>query len=184
MSTAADMTATQAGEIQSSEWWLVLLQGIASLLIGILLITDPSATLVTLAVFLGIYWFISGIFDLVRIFIDHTNWGWRLFSGILGILAGLVIIRHPLWASLLVPATLVWVLGIIGIIIGAVSVLLGFQGGGWGAGIMGAISIIFGILLLAASPLVTIPILVFLAAGWAIVAGIFEIIFSFRLRRA
>jgi uncharacterized membrane protein HdeD (DUF308 family) len=182
--TTADLTTTRAGEGSSNEWWLVLLQGIASLLIGILLITDPTTTLVTLVVFLGVYWFISGIFDLVRIFLDHTNWGWRLFSGILGILAGLIIIRHPLWASILVPATLVWVLGIMGIIIGAVSLFLGFQGGGWGTAIMGVISIIFGILLLVASPLVTVPVLVYLAAGWAIVAGIIEIIFSFRLRRA
>jgi uncharacterized membrane protein HdeD (DUF308 family) len=65
-----------------------------------------------------------------------------------GIIAGLAIVQHPLWASLLVPATLVWILGFMGIIMGVVSIVLAFQGGGWGPGILGVISIGAGVLLL------------------------------------
>ena len=183
MSTAT-LTAEAEGGLSPNEWWLALLQGIASVIIGILLITDTTTTLVTLITFLGVFWFISGIFDLVRLFVDRTQWGWRLFSGIVGILAGLAIVRHPLWASLLVPATLVWVLGFMGIIMGIVSIVLAFQGGGWGPGILGIISIGAGLLLLGANMAVAVPTIVFLTAGWLLVTGIIAIVYGFRLRSA
>jgi uncharacterized membrane protein HdeD (DUF308 family) len=179
--TTAEATAPRYGA-PSNLWWIPLLQGIAALIIGILLLTNPAATLVTLVIFLGVYWFISGIFDLVSLFIDRTHWGWKLFSGILGILAGIVIVQHPLWAAVLVPATLVWILGIFGIIIGAIELFRAFQGGGWGVGILGVISIILGLILMGGNPIVATITLVYIAAIWAIIGGIAAIIFAFRLR--
>ena len=108
-------------------WWVVLLQGIAAIIIGILVFTDPATTLITMTIFLGVWWFIGGIFDLVRIFLDHENWGWKLASGILGIIAGLILIRHPLWSAILIPTTLVWILGFIGIVIGVMSIVQAFR---------------------------------------------------------
>jgi uncharacterized membrane protein HdeD (DUF308 family) len=178
------MTAEESRGLSSNEWWILLLQGICSIIIGILLITDPTTTLITLITFLGIWWFVAGIFDLVRLFVDRTNWGWSLFSGIIGIIAGLAIIRHPLWASVLVPATLVWVVGFLGIIMGIVSVVRAFQGGGWGPGILGVISIGFGILLLGVNPVVALPTLVTIAAIFALVMGVVAIVYGFRLRNA
>jgi uncharacterized membrane protein HdeD (DUF308 family) len=165
-------------------WWLVLLSGIALVLIGILLITDSDQTLYTLVLFLGIWWFIGGILDLVSLFIDRTHWGWKLFSGILGIIAGAIIIRHPMWAAVLVPATLVWVIGIFGIIIGAIELLRAFQGAGWGAGILGVASIILGIILVSADVGVAVQTAIVAGSIWAIIAGIASIVWSFRLRSA
>jgi uncharacterized membrane protein HdeD (DUF308 family) len=44
-----------------------LLEGIAGIILGLLLITDPDATVVALVTFLGFYWLIMGILALVRI---------------------------------------------------------------------------------------------------------------------
>ena len=181
--TTADMTAPRFSSA-ADFWWLPLLQGIAALVIGILLITNPTATLVTLVIFLGVYWFIGGIFELVSLFIDRTHFGWKLVSGILGILAGIVIVQNPLWSAILVPATLVWVLGIFGIIIGAIELFRAFQGAGWGVGILGVISIILGLILMVVNPLVATIVLVYIAAIWAIIGGIAAIMFAFRLRSA
>src|SRR4051794_16325648 len=106
----AEAVAVPAAPSRTTPWWLVLLEGISLIIIGILLFTDTDQTVFTLVLFLGIWWFIGGIFDLVSIFMDRSHWGWKLFSGILGIIAGLAIVRHPLWAAFLVPASLVWVL--------------------------------------------------------------------------
>jgi uncharacterized membrane protein HdeD (DUF308 family) len=168
----------------SKHWWIVLLEGIALVIIGILLFTDTEQTVFTLVLFLGIWWFISGIFDLVSLFIDRTQWGWKLFSGILGILAGLLIIRHPVWASVLVPVSLVWVLGFFGIIIGIVALIRAIQGAGWGIGILGVISVVLGIILLGANMGVALATIIVVGAVWAIVGGIVSIIYSFRLRSA
>ena len=45
----------------SNIWWLFLLQGIAGVLLGLMLITAPGETLVALVTFLGFYWLITGV---------------------------------------------------------------------------------------------------------------------------
>lgn len=185
MATAEVTSARGEAALPSGYWWLVLLEGVAAVIIGILLLTDPGTTLVSLMVFLGIWWFIGGIFDLVRMFIDHHNWGWRLASGVLGIVAGLVLVQHPFWSAVLVPATLVWLLGGLGIVIGAMSLFRGiFRHEGWGTAILGVLSILFGVLLLGVSPLVSTTLLTYMAGFLGVIGGIVAIVWSFRLRRA
>jgi uncharacterized membrane protein HdeD (DUF308 family) len=47
--------------------------------------------------FLGFDWLIMGIFALVRIFVDQSMpWIWSLLVRIVGVLAGLSVIKHPL----------------------------------------------------------------------------------------
>lgn len=162
-------------------WWLLLLEGIAGLLIGILLLTQTGVTLFALVVFVGVYWFVTGILDLVMLFVDRRQWGWKLVSGVIGILAGLVIIRHPLWASVLIPATLVWLLGIAGVVLGVLALVRAFMGGGWPSAILGVISILLGGILLF-NTLVSTVVLVYAVGIWAIVGGIFAIVGAFMLR--
>jgi hypothetical protein len=100
---------------------------------------------------------------------------------VIGVLAGLVVLRDPLWASWLVPTTLVWVLGAIGIVIGAASLVRAFMGGGWPAAILGVISILLGAVLLFNTVAATV-VLVYAVAIWAIVAGAFAIVAAFWLR--
>ena len=162
-------------------WWVVLIEGIAAIIIGILLLVNPRITTAVLIQFLGIYWFIVGIIDIVRIFMDSSNWGWKLFSGIIGILAGIAIIQYPLWATFLVPTVLVWVFGFFGIIIGVIGLIQAFQGAGWGAGILGILSILFGLLLIfnAFVASLTLP---FIFGILAIVGGLAALIMAFRMR--
>lgn len=162
-------------------WWLVLLEGIALIIMGILWLAAPKATTLILIQILGIYWLIGGIFKIIGIFLDSSMWGWKLFAGILGILAGLVVLNHPLWSPLVVFGTLVIILGIQGIIYGGIGVYSAFKGAGWGAAILGALSIIFGIYLLAHIGAAT------LAVPWvlgilAIVGGIAAIVLAFRMK--
>ena len=178
-SAGGDLSASVAGlEIP---WWLVLLQGVGAVLIGLLLVTQPGVTLFTLVIFLGVYWLVGGIFDLVGIFLDRTNWGLKLLSGVLGILAGLLVVRNPLWATIALPATLVWLLAIIGIVVGAVGIYRALTGAGWGAGILGAMSVMLG-LILVLNPLISIGVLVYVAGFWAILGGIATIAGAFWLR--
>jgi uncharacterized membrane protein HdeD (DUF308 family) len=162
-------------------WWLVLLQGIAAIILGILLITNTALTAVLLVQFLGIYWMVSGIFAIISIFIDSEMWGWKLFSGILGIIAGVIILQHPFWSTLLVPTVLVIVIGIQGLIIGIVNLIQAFQGAGWGIGVLGILSILFGLILLF-NPILGAVTLPFVAGIFGIVGGIAAVVMAFRLR--
>ncbi len=180
----ATAEAAEAIVVPSNRWWILLLEGIAAIIVGILLFTDTEQTVFTLTLFLGIWWFIGGIIDLITLFFDRTAWGWRLFSGILGIIAGLIIIRHPMWSALLVPATLAWLLGIFGIVIGVMALIRAFQGEGWGTGILGVISIVLGLWLFSAELGVQIATIIYGAAIWAIIGGIVAVIMAFRVRSA
>jgi uncharacterized membrane protein HdeD (DUF308 family) len=175
-------TATASQEGPTVPWWLVLLQGIALVILGLMLLVSPGMTTFVLIQFLGIYWMVKGIFDLVSMFLDHRQWGWKLFSGILGIVAGIVIVQNPLWATILVPATLVWLLGFFGIIMGGISLFQAFKGAGWGVGVLGVLSIIFGIYLLmhTAASTLTLP---WVVGIFALIGGAVAIWNSFKVRK-
>jgi uncharacterized membrane protein HdeD (DUF308 family) len=178
------MTAyTERTEGAGIPWWLVLLEGIAAVIIGILLLMVPGNALLALVQVMGFFWLIGGIFRIVSIFIDSSLWGWKLVSGILGILAGIVVLQHPVWSTVLVPAILVIFLGIQAIISGGASLVLAFQGGGWGVGILGVLNIVLGLVLLF-NPLIGVVVLPFVLGGFALVGGIVAIVLAFRRRSA
>jgi len=108
-------------------------------------------------------------------------WGWKLFSGIIGILAGIAIIQYPLWASFLVPTVMVWVFGFFGVAIGIIGLIQAFQGAGWGAGILGVLSILFGILLLTNAFIASFT-LPFIFGILAIVGGLAALVMAFQMR--
>jgi uncharacterized membrane protein HdeD (DUF308 family) len=175
MSVMSDVTLVPQ---KSDIWWVFLLQGFAGIIIGLMLITEPGATLVALTTVLGFYWLITGVLALVQVFVDRaTPWIWSLLAGLVGILAGLFVLRHPLVAALTVPTVLVIILGIQGLVIGAVQIIGGFKGGGIGPFILGAINVLVGILLLGspvaaalAVPLVFGVLLLIQGAGLMILA--------------
>lgn len=145
------MTTIAIRSEQSSIWWVFLLQGIAGILLGLMLLTDPGATLLVLVTFLGFYWLFTGVMALVRMFVDRSvPWFWSLLVGIVGIFAGLVVLRHPLLAALTAPAVIVIVLGVQGLIMGVLDIIGGFTGGGAGSFFLGVINLVIGLLLLGA----------------------------------
>lgn len=174
-------TKTAGSGVVSTPWWLVLIEAIAAILIGILFLVSPGATLIVTVRLLGFYFLITGILSIVGIFVDSSAWGWKLFSGILGILAGIVIIDHPLWATLAVPATFVWVLAVFAILIGIMSLIMAFQGAGWGNGVLGILGILLGIALLSRTLLAAISLPLVLGI-LALLGGLIALFYAFSLK--
>ena len=168
-------------EQQSAPWWLVLIEGIFAVIIGIALISAPAMTISIIVQVLGLYWLLGGILAIVSIFINQTNWGWKLVGGLLGILAGIIVLRHPLWSTVLVPATVVVVIGIGGIIIGLTDLVRAFKGAGWGTGVLGVLSLVLGIILLL-NPVQAAFASATVVGILAIVGGVVAIIMAFRGR--
>ena len=168
-------------ETKAMPWWLILIEGILAIIIGFLLFTSTVQTMAAIVVFLGLYWLIKGIFDIISMFVDHTAWGWKLFIGIIGILAGTVIIRQPIVSTVAVPVIFTWILGFYAIMAGIVMLVQAFKGGGWGIGIMGVIGILIGIFLLANTLLGT-QIVIWLTALTLVVGGIAAVVVAFKAR--
>jgi len=174
---------------QQRPWWLPLISGILATIIGAILLWSPAKTKVDtymlLVTFLGIWWMVQGIFDIIAIFIDHSMWGWKLFIGIVSIIAGSYILSYPIASAVALPKIFVLVLGIWGLMYGIILLIMAFQGGGWGAGILGVLGIIFGIALMANYYVVGMGLsMLWTAAVFAFVGGIFMIFQAFKQRSA
>jgi len=175
------MTTYTEGEAATFHWWLVLLEGIFAAIFGLLLLIAPGATLIFLVQVLGFYLFIDGILRVVSIFIDHSLWGLKVVVGILGLIAGIVVLQHPLWSAIALPAYLVYFIGFLAMFQGFGGLIQAFRGGGWSAGILGVLSVVFG-LILVLNPLIGLVALPFVLGGFMLVGGIAAIVVSFRLR--
>ena len=176
------MTDTALLPQPSSIWWVFLLQGFAGVILGLMLVTEPGATAVALTTFLGFYWLITGLLNLVQVFVDRsTPWIWSLLSGIVGVLAGLFVLRHPLVAALTVPAVLVIILGVQGLAMGVLQIIGGFKGGGIGPFILGGINVLVGLLLLG-SPIAAALAVPVVFGVLLLIQGAGLIILAFRIR--
>ena len=172
-------------DVGAVPWWLILVEGILGLIFGIFFITAPGGTSVFAVTVLGFYFLVRGIIAIIQIFLPDrvTPWGWLLFLGILGILAGLAVLRHPLYATVLVGTTLIIFIACFALIMGFIGVVMAFVGAGWGSGILGALSIVIAVILFAnvVGATLALPIVI---GVFMIIGSIGAIFFSFRVRSA
>jgi uncharacterized membrane protein HdeD (DUF308 family) len=149
-----EMTTAVQTQPKQRPWWLTLLTGIAVFILGAFFLwgaANPARKVevyVMMITFLGIWWLVQGIFDIVAIFLDRSMWGWKLVMGLISIAAGWYILAYPLAAAVVLPQVLVLVLGIWGLMYGIMLLIMAFSGAGWGAGILGGIGFLFGLALI------------------------------------
>jgi uncharacterized membrane protein HdeD (DUF308 family) len=183
-----EASATQM-DTKPHPFWKTLIAGIAAVIVGAILLWAPAKTKVEtytlLVALLGLWWLVSGILDIVHIFTDRTAWGWKLFMGIISILAGGAILTYPIASALALPKIFVLVLGFWGLFYGIVLLINAFRGAGWGAGILGVLGLVFGGILIAnyAVPGMGLATL-WAGAVWAVIGGIALIVQAFRSRTA
>ncbi|MDY0087621.1 MAG: DUF308 domain-containing protein [Coriobacteriia bacterium] len=171
---AIDTLSPEERGMVSAVWWVPLILGIIAMLFGLLLFTHTNETVQWIAWLVGFWWLVSGVINLVSLAMDQTLWGWKLFSGVLGVLAGLLVLdmmsSEPLLAAVGLGAIYVFLLGFNGMLIGIIEIGKAFQGGGWGMGILGALSLLFGVFLMFNN--------VQMALALPIVFGIIAVVFG------
>jgi uncharacterized membrane protein HdeD (DUF308 family) len=182
------MTATSV-QTKQRPWWVMLIMGILAFAVGAILLWAPAKAKVEtyqlLIAVLGIYWLISGIVDIISMFVDHTAWGWKLFMGIVSIIAGGYILMYPVAAGVALPRIFVLILGLWALMEGIILLFMAFRGGGWGAGILGVVSIIFGIILMGEyGKIGSGAAMIWAAAIWGLIGGVILIFQAFRQRKA
>jgi uncharacterized membrane protein HdeD (DUF308 family) len=159
-----------------------LVEGIVVALFGLLLLVAPGASLYFMVQLLGLYLFIAGIFRIIDIFIDPSSWGLKLLAGVLCLIAGLAVLRHPLWSTAVAPAGLVIIVGFLAIIQGAAGLIVAFQGGSWGMGILSVLGILLGFILVI-NPLIGVAALPFILGIFMLIGGVGAVVQAFRMRR-
>lgn len=164
-------------------WWILLLWGILSLIIGIMFLASPGITTLVFVTFLGAYWLVGGIFSLASLAVDRTGMGWKIFLAVLNLIAGIIILAYPLYSTIFLLAFFVIIIGVWACFIGGSHLYLAFSQKDAGNGVLGFISLLFGILLLI-FPLVSAALVPFVAGIFAIVVGLVAIVASFGAKKA
>jgi uncharacterized membrane protein HdeD (DUF308 family) len=166
-------------------WWLFLLRGIAAIIFGVLAFMWPGITLFTLVLFWGVFAVVDGVLALANAFMGGgmgSRW-WLVLVGLIGIAAGVVAFEQPLLtAVVLLYFVAGWAIAL-GVfqIIGAIQLRKQIDNE-WTLILSGIVSVLFGILLIAA-PGAGLIGLVWVIAAYAIVFGVLLIGFAFRLKK-
>jgi len=146
------MTATEA-PANGRPWWLTLIMGIAAVVIGGILVfgslTAQTRIYLLLVQLVGIWWLADGITTIIYMFVDRRGWGWKLFSGLVGLFAGGWILIYPIYAAMALPRIFLLIIGIWGVFHGAELLFVGLRARAWGSAVLGAIVVVFGLILMA-----------------------------------
>ena len=114
-----------------------ILGGVTALIFGIILLVRQDEALSLLMVILGLWWLIQGAFMIFAVFVDRTDMWWKLIIGVLGVVAGFLVLTNPGEAADVFQGVIGVVLGIIGIVVGVTAIIGSFRGGGIGAFVFG-----------------------------------------------
>jgi len=107
-------------------WWVLLIEGIVGILIGILTFFSPTVTALALLYLIAAWAIITGILEIAAAFSMRRALvlEWTLaIAGILSILLGILLAIQPASGILAV----VWIIGIYAIVFGVLLIIRAFQ---------------------------------------------------------
>jgi uncharacterized membrane protein HdeD (DUF308 family) len=111
---------------QLSLWWLVVLEGIAGIILGLLTLRSPDTTALVLLTLIAAWSILTGVFEIVtavrvRDLIENE---WLLIlSGVVSIIFGILLIVFPGAGAL----SIVWLLGAYALLFGVLTLMLALR---------------------------------------------------------
>ena len=177
--SAGPMSPEQLQEI-SRLWWLPLSLGVLSIVAGVIVLAKPDNSLATLAVVAGIFVLVNGIFEVGASLSSRTEYrGLVAVIGILDLVIGVMLIRHPIKGVTVIAILLgIWLLAL-----GAVRFVQAFEYEGhrtWRLLVAG-VELIAGIVIIA-SPGIGLATLALLVGFAFILNGITMFVLGLAMR--
>jgi uncharacterized membrane protein HdeD (DUF308 family) len=167
-------------------WWAMALRGLLGIVIGLVAIAFPGATLAVLLALIGAYFFVDGVFALVATFQaarQERTWWPYLLEGVVSIAIGILAFNRPTalaFGVLLLVAVRCFVTGGVEI---ATAVEMRRETGRseWTLWLAGLLSVVFAALIIA-RPRAGVATLVWLLGFYALFFGIVVTASAFRLK--
>jgi len=171
--------------VVARNWWALALRGVLGMLFGVFTFVAPAAALAALVLLFGAYALVDGVFNIVAALRDargDRGWWALLLSGVAGVVAGLIAFAAPAFTALV----LLYVIAAWALVTGALEIATAIRlrrhiTGEWLMALNGALSIVFGGLVMVA-PVVGALALVLLVGAYAFVSGLLLVALGFRLR--
>ena len=168
----------------AQNWWAIALRGVLAIIFGIVALLMPGATMLALVLLFAAYLLVDGIFAIiaaVRAARRQERWGWLIFEGLVDLVTGGIAAVWPLITivafALLMGA---WAIVTGALLLGA-SYRLNIPHGRWLMALAGAISVIWGVLLII-WPLIGALVLTWWMAAYALIFGVAMLVLALRLR--
>ena len=169
----------------SRNWWMAVVRGALAVLFGVVALVWPGITFEALVLVFGVYAIFDGVLVLgfgLMAAGDGEQWWPLVLAGILGIALGVITFLQPQAVGL----ALVYVIAAWAIVTGLLQIVAAIRlreiiSTEWLLGLTGVLSVIFGVLV-AAQPSAGALSLVYLFGLYAILVGIAQIVFGFRVR--
>lgn len=120
------LIAAIAGRHGNEDWWLLALEGVLGIALGVLTYRSPGLTAVVLVLYIAAWALVSGAFQIaaaIRLRKEIEGELWLGLGGVLSILFGLILMISPGAGAL----AFVWLIGAWALVFGAVAILLGFR---------------------------------------------------------
>ncbi|MCZ4108384.1 HdeD family acid-resistance protein [Brevundimonas diminuta] len=187
MSSSNTAAPSLEGLVKSAlhrSWWLLLLRGIAAVAFGVLTFVWPQISLLTLIMVYGVYALIDGVLALIAAIRGGgfvPRW-WLALGGVVSILAAVVAFAWPGLTALV----LVYLIGFWSILRGVLEIVGAIRlrneiANEWTLGVAGALSVIFGLILVFMPGAGALGLL-WLIAAWAVLFGLLLIWVAFKVR--
>jgi len=168
----------------AKNWWAIALRGVFAILFGIIALLLPGAAIAGLLIVFAVYMLVDGVFAIVagvRAAAHHERWGMLILEGVADLIAGAIAIVWPVLTVLAVVMLMgAWAI-VTGALLFAAGLRLHIAHGRWLMLLGGAISVVWGVLLLL-WPLVGALVLTWWMAGYALFFGGALLALAFRLR--
>jgi uncharacterized membrane protein HdeD (DUF308 family) len=157
-----------------------------AILLALITFAVPGVTIAILATIFGFYALFDGVFALIssiRAARGHRRWGAFLLEGLIGIFFGVSAIIFPLGAA----AAFVTLVAIWAVFTGVLEIAAAIRlrrhvQGEWLLFLLGVLSILLGLIIVAA-PISGAVFLVWVLASYGLLFGILLIALGFRIRR-
>ena len=185
MNATMGAVAQRLVSVLAEKWWVLLLRGIVAIAFAVLVWTQPGITLASLVLLFGIFALADGIlavFTALSSRRDQDHWWVLLLWGLVGIAAGILTFLAPgITAVALLFYIAVWAI-VVGVlqIIAAVRLRKEIEGE-WLLSLAGAVSILFGVVMIA-NPAAGALAVLWMISAYALVLGILYIILAFRVK--
>ena len=172
-------------------WWVVLIQGLLLLLLGIFFVFNPTETLFTFIQILAFYWLISGAITIVGATVGEYKGSrvWGFLSGLVSLFAGIFMLAYPYIAYEVTTVFWIYIFAFASVLYGILQVIEGStvrknvgKDWAWGNLLLGIFNIFFGLMLFI-FPIAAALAYVWIAGILAVIGGLALLWTTYRLKK-
>ncbi|MBE2224636.1 MAG: DUF308 domain-containing protein [Anaerolineae bacterium] len=179
----------EMNKLMASTWWVVLLRGVFIGIVGLLMLFWTEPTLLIMTIFAGGFLFVSGVWAAVGGFIhrmDNSKWWLDILIGLIGVVAGLLVMLNPLKIAEIAPELMIVILAALTLGSGVLEIYKGIhvrrEGHKDGSHIIIGVGYLLTALVLMLMPMLTVGLVVYGFGFFLLFIALVLIWYSFVLR--